>query len=352
MDTTARRREGAGRLFAETRESTRAHRMVEQIASRVTRRRGPHRGDLRLGRRNIYILPSRAGLLFSGAMATKLLATINYSLALGYVLTFLLAAVGLVSMLHTWRNLAGLVLRPGRADPVHVGQFAEMNLTLVNPSRQIRYAIQLTAPDSAAPVMQDVSADAERMSGIAIPTTRRGLLPAPRFTIATTFPLGLWRAWSYWQPDTGVLVLPQPETPAAPMPATRVGDGTADDRSQGEEDISAIRPYRPGDSLRRLAWKAMARSASDDVLTKEFSGGSGGETAFDWNQLPTSLPLEARLSRLTRWVLQADAAGQRYALLMPGFTTDPDHGPSHRERCLEVLALFDTPDFIHVLRHG
>ena len=37
--------------------------------------RGPRAGDYRLDRKRIYILPSRAGLLFAGAMATMLLAT-------------------------------------------------------------------------------------------------------------------------------------------------------------------------------------------------------------------------------------------------------------------------------------
>ena len=52
-------------------------------------------------------------------MVTMLLAAINYSLQLGYLLTFLLFALALVSMPCTYRNLASVVLRPGRAEPVH-----------------------------------------------------------------------------------------------------------------------------------------------------------------------------------------------------------------------------------------
>ncbi len=109
-----------GPLFTETSADTAAHRLVEWFVLRLGNRGGPRAGDYALNRKRIFILPSRAGMLFAGAMLTMLLAAINYSLSLGYVLTFVLASVGLVSMLHTYRNLAGLILRPGRGDPVQL----------------------------------------------------------------------------------------------------------------------------------------------------------------------------------------------------------------------------------------
>jgi uncharacterized protein (DUF58 family) len=320
-----------------------AQRLADRIALRLVYRGGPRSGDYALDRRRIYILPSRAGLLFAGAMATMLLATINYSLALGYVLTFVLVSVGLVSMLHTYRNLSGLVLRPGRGDPVHAGQLAELSMTLVNPSRQPRYALQVEVPGNQEAVIHDVAADAERMVTVALQTRQRGWMAAPRFTLSTTFPLGLWRGWTYWQPASRILVHPCPESPPAPLPASDLADGEMQDRSRGDDDFSAIRPYREGDSLRRLAWKAMARSGNDDPLTKSFEGGSGGELLLDWRGLPPGLDVEARLSRLTRWVMQADAAGQRFGLTIPGQEFAADHGPAHRAACLEALAIFAMP---------
>jgi uncharacterized protein (DUF58 family) len=169
-------------------------------------------------------------------------------------------------------------------------------------------------------------------------------MPAPRFTLSTTFPLGLWEAWTYWQPASQVLVHPWPETPAAPLPESRKADGDSRYRSRGDEDFSALRPYREGDSMRRLAWKAMARSATGDPLTKTFDGGSGGELLLDWRSLPAALDGEARLSRLTRWVLQSEAAGHRFALALPGTEIGPDFGAIHRAACLEALATFALPE--------
>jgi len=315
--------------------------VVDRIAWRLGAPHGPRSGAYVLDRKRIYILPSRAGLLFAGAMATMLVATINYSLSLGYILTFVLVSVGLVSLLHTYRNLSGLVLRPGRGDAVHAGQLAELNMTLDNRSGKVRYALQVAVPGSEESPIHDVAAQAEKIVAVVLATRRRGWLSAPVFTLSTTFPLGLWRAWSYWQPASRLMVYPWPETPPAPLPESTQPDGEAHNRSRGDEDFSALRPYREGDSMRRMAWKAMARSASDDPLTKSFEGGSGGELLLEWQGLPAALDVEARLSRLTRWVLQAEAAGQRFALSLPGGRIGPDAGPAHRAACLEALATFE-----------
>jgi uncharacterized protein (DUF58 family) len=310
---------------------------IGRIAPTVRLALGPHAGDLRLDRRRVYILPSRAGLLFGLALATMLLTAINYALALGYGLTFLLAGVGLVAMLHTWRNLVGLTLRAGRAEPVHAGELAELSLIVQNPRGPERFAIELTVPGTAQPTRIDVSPATEQLVTVALPTERRGWQALPRLRLSTTFPLGLWRAWAWWHPQARILVLPRLETPASPMPES--GSAGTERSGRGEEDFAAIRPFREGDSPRRLAWKAMARSGGDALLVREFEGGSGGQLLLDWQSLPPGLDPELRISRLARWVVDAEAAGLSYGLRLPGVELELSAGPAHRAACLEALAV-------------
>jgi uncharacterized protein (DUF58 family) len=312
---------------------------LDRIAPALGLARGPHAGELRLDRRRVYILPTRAGLLFGAALLTMLITAINYSLALGYALTFLLAGVGLVSMLHTWRNLLGLRLRAGRCEPVHAGELAELGLLLQNPGGPERFAMELDVPGTAQPTRIDVSAGAEQLVAVALPTGRRGWCAAPRMRLSTTWPLGLWRAWAWWHPQVRVLVLPRPETPAVPLPESGVGGSEHVGRGRGEDDVAAIRPFRAGDSTRRLAWKAMARSGGDGLLVREFEGASGGQLWLDWSSFPPALDTEARVSRLARWVIDAETAGIRYGLRLPGTVLALDAGPAHRAACLEALAL-------------
>ena len=136
-----------------------------------------------------------------------------------------------------------------------------------------------------------------------------------------------------------MLVYPAPEAapPALPASQTLGGEGTGG--RAGEEDLAALRAWSAGDSPRRIAWKAVARSGSDELLVKQFDGAEGGELLLDWHSLPNGLPAESRLSRLTAWVIEADAAGLRWGLHLPGLVIEPGQGPQHRERCLEALAL-------------
>jgi uncharacterized protein (DUF58 family) len=159
----------------------------------------------------------------------------------------------------------------------------------------------------------------------------------------TRFPLGLFQAWSWVEFDESCLVYPRPDDDRT-LPSGG-GDGVDGDRicrytgnCTGNEDYTGLRDYAPGDSPRRLAWKAMARR-DGEPLVKQFSGQVSPERWLDWDELPLLGP-EQRLSRLCRWVLEAEADGRSYGLRLPGVECSPQDGFGHRRRCLEALALF------------
>ena len=101
-----------------------------------------------------------------------------------------------------------------------------------------------------------------------------------------------------------------------------------------------LRVYRPGDAPKLIAWKALAREQG--LLTKEFSATASSELWLDWDDARAA-DVEARLSVLTHWVLQAERFGQGYGLRIPGTVIAPARGEAHRTRCLEALALFRAP---------
>ncbi|RPH64093.1 MAG: hypothetical protein EHM83_08855, partial [Burkholderiales bacterium] len=224
--------------------------LYQRLIDLIPGRSRPRAGDYRLTRRNVFMLPTRAGLLFAAVVITMLVTAINYQLSLGYALTFLVASFALVGMLHTFRNLSTLTLRAGRAEPVFAGQLAEFTLIARNETSLERFALSLNVAGMAQPEYFDIAPGAEHFVAIALPTRQRGWMPAPRLTLATTYPIGVWRAWARWHPALRVLVYPQPETPAAPLPArvATSGEGTA--RGQGHEDIAALRPYKGYGALR------------------------------------------------------------------------------------------------------
>ncbi|MCB1909526.1 MAG: DUF58 domain-containing protein [Rhodocyclaceae bacterium] len=296
----------------------------------------------RLGHRRIFVLPTATGVAFGLTLMTMLLASMNYVLSLGYGLTFLLIGVGLVSLHQTFRNLVHLELLSAHLESTHCGQPATLRLRFRNPSDYPRLGLHLRRSGGGETRLSlDPHTDTNVV--VAVPTNRRGRLEAGRLVLETRYPLGLVRGWSILTPEAACLVYPAPETPAREYPGAFAAGQSEQSGKLGEDDFSGLREYRPGDTLRRVAWKLSAR-CEDQFYTKQFDGGNAARLEFDWFRLPAELDTEARLSRLTRWVLQAEAAGVGYALRLPDGRIDADRGQTHQLQCLRALALYGIGD--------
>ncbi len=297
-----------------------------------------------LGQRNVYILPTRAGITFAGTLAVMTLASINYQLNLGFALTFLLVGAALVSMHLTHGNLRGLTLHLRPASPGYAGDAALLEVVITNPGRE-RLALALHFEDRGAHgrafASSDAAAQGQTSAHVSIVPPRRGWHPVPAMVVETVFPFGLFRAWTVWRPAGRVLAWPRPEAapPALPGGGTSASDERATRRSSGSE-LDGVRPWRRGDSMRQVAWKKVARSG--ELVSRETAGTVQRELWLDWADtqgIPGS-DAEARLSRLAAWVLQAEREGRNWGLRLPGAARPPGQGEAHRRAALDLLALW------------
>ena len=314
--------------------------MLKAFNTWLFQRRGPERGEVVLVQRRIFILPTRSGVLFGFVLLLMLTGSINYTLSLGFILTFLLASLAVSAILHTFRNLAGLRITAARTQPVFAGDVAHFRICLHNPTRAERYAIALTR-DRTQTTTVDVPAEGSAIAAAAVPAPQRGYLRPGRLTLFTRFPVGLFRAWSYVDLDTYCVVYPRPAPPGLPLPPIKAGGAEGAGLALGRDDFAGLRQYHIGDSPRHIAWKAAARGQG--LLTKQFVGRAAAELWLNLDAVPPSLGLEEALSRLARWVLDAQAAGLVYGLELPGTVVPMGTGEAHRDRCLEALALFEPP---------
>lgn len=308
-----------------------------------------------LGAQRVHIRPSRAGLAFAALLLALWIAAVNYRLGLGYALTYFAAACAIADMLFASRNLAGLALAATPGSAVFAGSHALFTLRLINRSALPRHAIHLAVSDSpAAPSLADIAAHGETAVSIVVTARQRGWLDAPSVRLSGSFPLGLFVAWCHWQPDARVLVYPQPEhnAPPLPLPAGTVlqaKQAWQPDSPDGALELAGVRAYQPGDPLHRLAWRQIARHDGEQVFSKQFqpaasapAGAAHGNIVFEHAALHALAP-EARLSRLAAWVLQAERTGLPYGLRLGALTLTPALGASHRDACLRALALHDSP---------
>ena len=302
-------------------------------------RRIPPASRVELNHRRIFIMPTRAGAIFALVLILMLLVAINYQNSLAYGLTFLLLSVAVLAILHTYRNLSGLVLSSGAARSVFVGEPLLLRLRLESigqPHQAIAVGwdvSQLQAFDVPGAGQVDVE--------VGLPAVARGWLHAPRLRVESGFPLGIFCAWSWLDLQQAVLIYPRP-LPGA-MPLLVGAQPHADDLGQitqgsGVDDYQGLKAYQPGDSRRRLHWKAYSRGQG--LLIKDFTDVSGHDVCLDFMALGGDI--EERLSRLCYWVLELSQRRQSFALRLPGFLLAPGSGDEHREACLQALALFGS----------
>ena len=286
---------------------------------------------------HLYILPSRQGLLFAVVLLGMLIGSINYNNNMGFMLTFLLGSLALISILHSYRNLKGIRLRAGRNPPVFAGEYAKILVHIDNPGRMMRHLLTLNCEGESRAVKL-VAAQQHASVQFLLRTARRGWRHPGRIRVESTYPLGLFRAWSWIELDSRCLIYPRQELhpPLPPLASGETEHGAR--QGDGMEDFAGLRDYRIGDPLRHVAWKAVARG--QPLLIKQFSGTGGGSAWFVWDEL-AGLDREQRLSRLCRWVVDADREGIEYGVKMPGRAFVPDSGEHHRHQVLQYLALFE-----------
>ncbi len=302
----------------------------------ISKRSGPFDGAVTLTRDRVYIVPTKAGLIFSLLLLTVLTGSINYEKSLGFILTFLLTGVAGTLLLSTWRNLALLELKSNDCLPVFSGEQATFNVQLVNHQLIHRHSIAV----SQHGVLQDIvdcAANSKKTFHFKVDANKRGILNAGSFRLYTEFPSGLFFAWTWVDLSMSCIVYPAPDNDTA-LPAFEHSDsGDADLAGLGLENFSHLRKYQHGDNMARISWKVAAKN--DELFSKEFIGAKPVTHWINWNDLPAR-DSEQRLSMMTALIIHAQKQQQCYGIKLPQKQIQPGSGSKHFHQCLTALALY------------
>jgi uncharacterized protein (DUF58 family) len=310
---------------------------ARRLRAWVARRFGLDALPHTVNRRRIYILPSGFGLALAALILAMLVAALNYNNNLGLAFAFLMSSIALVAMHHCHRNLLGLVVDAETEADGFAGANAAVAFTLDNVSGLDRYDVQIRCADDAVGTAS-VAATSRRGLVVYVPIARRGVRRLAQFELATRYPFGWFRAWTYVQAAVTIHAAPQPQGERPRSGASPALGATPHGDQPGDEDWAGLRPYAPGMPLKHMAWKVLARS--EEAAVRTYSGPASEPEWFDWHALP-GLAAEARLSQLCRWVIDADRAGRTYGLRLPAASVTPASGPVHRRACLRALAAHD-----------
>lgn len=303
-------------------------------------RRIPPARSITLDQKRIFIFPSKVGLFFSICLLVMLITGINYQNNMTFALTFLLATLFVVGILHTYANLSGLKIHAVRADAAFPGQLAEFEIMIEKSSDRSHIALLSKWADSAPQVISLVDDVSARVC-LHNEVQGRGWFHPGRMLLESTYPLGLLRCWTWVDLDLYALVYPRPIASATlEGVASNTPDGAAE-QVEGKDDFSGFRDYRRGDSLRQVHWKGLAKGQA--LQTKQYTAYADRSVWLDWDMFQ-GIGVEQRLSHLCYWALHFDAQNEEYGLRLPELVIQPDTGAKHREQVLKELALYGISD--------
>ena len=297
----------------------------------------PLRDSFTLTQRTVYILPTRPGFTLAATLLVLLIASINYQLNLGYLLTFLLAGSAMVGMHVSHATLRGLTLNLIAPEAQFAGASAVIGVNLANDLNTIRHGIGMSVLGAGHWVWADVPPLGVATLHIAFRPARRGLHLVPALTAETRFPLGTFRVWTVWRPASKVLVYPAPEPSAPPLPPGEPkSGGAASALHQHSGEYDGVRAYRRGDPMKLVVWKKVAKAG--ELVSRDAEQVQRYELWLDFAQCGAA-NTEHKLTRLCAWVLAAEKQGLDYGLRLPGVEVKAGHGEGHKRQCLEALAL-------------
>jgi len=290
-----------------------------------------------LGKRSsIKWFPTRYGWLFVVVLPGMLMGSINYNNNLGFLFTFLLGSMMLISLVHSYRNIQGVRLDVIQARPVFESQEAIFEVKLCLSVRQ-RIALRFNLDGNQGAVVDIIPGAISRVL-IAVPTRKRGRLSPGELTIASEYPFGLFDFHTTCQVHSACLVYPKP------VPVQKLSiqyllqahsfKGAALDNV---EDFKGLRSFQNGDALQHIFWKAFSKGQG--LMVKEFMGSASPSLCFSWEKIKTD-NLEKKLSVLCGMVLKAHGLKLKYGIRLPGHLISPDKGEHHKHACLRALALF------------
>ncbi len=293
----------------------------------------------------IFPTASFAGLLFVlGAMWYA--ASSQNSPAI-YLLLFSLTAVFLVSIPNTLINLAGVTIRLESAKPAFAGDEVSLPVEMMNTSRATRYGIELVLSEANKTRERIDYIPAEKAARLTLrfPARERGEHKLGILWLTSAYPLGFIRVVKKFAHPQTYVVYPKPAgDPRLPATLSRLPDSRPQvDIGEGD-DFSGVRAYVLGESQRHIDWKAVARG--QPLMTKQFAAEAEGSIHLDFSLL-SSRGVEARLSQLALWVIEAERARRPYGLRLPGTEILPAIGPTHFHRCLHALSLFRSAEDEH-----
>lgn len=289
--------------------------------------------------------PTRLGVTFLGLILLTLIGCINYSLSLGFLLTFLLGGLWILTSTQASRALGGLNVKIYPPSELTAGKSGVIGLQI--QQENVAGTLLILSKFQQGDIDQSnyrlnqrfyVSKGELIHTDFILPVLVRGPLRLSDWKVICFDHLGLWQASAILPTDElTALVYPALEiSPPVPTSLSAHGQEDSHKRSKGQEDFAGVRPYASGDTPRLISWKHVARTGT--LMTREFDAPNGQAIHIDWQATSNAQHTEKRLSRMAAWIQQARQDDQAFAFTLPNQVLALAKGEKQVNTALQALA--------------
>lgn len=275
-------------------------------------------------------------------------------------LAFFVGALGLWLLAAVW--IAALARGLGIERKLHlawamVGEAVPEELTLVNKSRLPALWVEIVdetgTPEASLRMVSDVEPEASRRRHPLHLFTRRGYYTLGPTRLRTGDPFGIYTLTLRDRHSSHVLVLP-PQLSLSGLDLDPGGWAGDRQRRRGllEREVgdAGVRDYLPGDSLKRIHWRASAHRDALSVRLLESAASDDWRIFVDLDQavqvgMGQDSTLELSIVLAASLVLRARRERRRVGLALAGPDVtwlEPGADPAHHWRMLQALAMAEA----------
>jgi uncharacterized protein (DUF58 family) len=287
---------------------------------------------------NVYIFPSKFGATFLFSIAVLLVGSINYANNLGFLLTFFLLSVFMVTLFETWSLLTDIKLYAYPITPVYAGDSATLGYRIESTRDRFIGNLTLTDDRKTTSTISYVPGKANNIQ-IARRMKRRGIYPTGIYRMECVYPLGLFRSWFYFQSVGSICVYPSPATSDIPhsslLGVIEKESAEAVFSTTDTNNIIEFKRYQAGDSPRSIYWKSFARGLP--LMRIVYGNVAQDNVVLDINKMP-ALDIEGKLSNMVYCCLYLSQRNINFGIKLDQMNIKPGIGEVHLAHVLEYLA--------------
>ena len=295
-------------------------------------RRMPVLEEVRLHRRNIFILPSKFGVVFAALNILLFVLGVNYQNNLVIMLSSFCFSLFMTTMLMCYQNMAGILIKPIANQEYVAQQLLSIQCYLM--TSKTKHGITFNYKHEPSLFVSSIKE--QQTISLALNKRQRGVCQLPRLIIGSQYPLGLFRAWANLEFEQEIVVFPAALAYVAKLSAIAQSDGAHSARRTFSGDsFSGLEPYREGESLKRVAWKQVAQGKG--LLSKQFEQTLGEPQWLDISDIDAT-NVELKLSHLVYLVNYFASKNQPFGLRLGNQKLGVGQGNAHRFSALTLLA--------------